>query len=855
VSPELLQPVLAQERLAVHTEALQTQRLKPCSWMRLAEGAAATGRAPLGTSMDVRLVFHASVSDLLAPPTAPSSVPPLRLLSYDIEAVSQKMGFPDAEEPEDRVITIGLVERTFFSDNPEERREALCLGAADAEHCTSFATEGELLLAFAERVRSSDADVLTGYNIDTFDWAYIEQRVRTLRKLGELRQSEVSPALRFSRISALETPPTKKAISTAALGDNPQVVPRMPGRLNLDLWFDRKRSNASDLPNLKLNTLSKHYLGEEKHDLPAKEMFRLFLEGDATARGRIALYCLQDCSLVLSLAQRLDVVPNVLQMSHITGVAAQDIVSGGQSVKVYTQMVCKCLETGYLAVELRRGNEREDEGKYEGAYVFEPVVGYYQDPIVVTDFASLYPSIMRTYNLSPEMRLRDGDDATSAHSMPSLPHRFVKASVKRGILPLILDELLQARKEAKRAMRDVDSGSLDYRLLDARQLSLKISANSVYGFCGSSFSQHPQALKPVAESTTDMARHIIRFASGLLEREWPGSSAVYGDTDSAFLRLPPELRGLDDEGLFELGDKMARRVTEEHRALVAPEECFVVLEFEKFLRPLCLLRKKRYMGLSFEAPGKGKILAKGIELVRKDAAPVLRATQDAILEDLLRRNDAEAVLRRVRESLRTVLDTPPGGPFDSLVQSKSLRSKYVNRESMPHVQVAESMDRREPGSAPRVGDRVEFVAIASMSSRLVDKVEDVKYAMAEKLPPDWLHYVEMLERSLRGLVELPLQFLAPRLADELQRVFEEARTEAHHKTKRFAMTKTSSGRWSRGLASKDGLAQRVLTANPVFEARPPSVPPLPKKKARPQLSAPSTSQRSLRTIWSQGSAA
>lgn len=137
-----------------------------------------------------------------------------------------------------------------------------------------------------------------------------------------------------------------------------------------------------------------------------------------------------------------------------------------------------------------------------------------------------------------------------------------------------------------------------------------------------------QLVPTLAESTTAVARHVIEFPKDLLEEKYPGAKAVYGDTDSAFLRLPESMRKYNDEEIFRVGIEMAALVTAAYEERLAPEKSYIVLEFEKFLRPLCLLRKKRYMGLSYEAPDKNKLLAKGIEVVRKDAAPVLRQAQE-----------------------------------------------------------------------------------------------------------------------------------------------------------------------------------------------------------------------------------
>jgi DNA polymerase delta subunit 1 len=129
---------------------------------------------------------------------------------------------------------------------------------------------------------------------------------------------------------------------------------------------------------------------------------------------------------------------------------------------------------------------KTNEGQYEGAVVIEPTRGYYKDPVATLDFASLYPSIMMAHNLCysslvPKHKKGnfDPEDITETPNGDI----FVKAHKKKGILPLILEELLGARKRAKNEFAKA-TDPFEKAVLDGRQLALKISANSVYGFTG-----------------------------------------------------------------------------------------------------------------------------------------------------------------------------------------------------------------------------------------------------------------------------------------------------------------------------------------------------------------------------------
>jgi len=653
---------------------------------------------------------------------------------------------------------------------------------------------------------------------------------RALRLLGfaELADGRFSPApppeerprrgltlrerdacLQLARRRHVATAPLEQELASSALGDNPLCYPRTPGRVNLDLWLYLKRENVSELENLKLNTVSKHYLKDEKRDLPAKEMFKAYLEGPR-GRGRVAAYCRQDCKLVLDLVEKLEALPSIWEMAKVVSVTPEDVLFRGQQIKVYTQLVLTALANGYVVEDRRVAEDglEEAEEKYEGATVVEPTPGFYREPVFCLDFASLYPSLMRTKNLSPDA-LVGGASAVPVNVVAvreGVEHRFVRSSVHVGLLPRILDQLLTERKRVKKLMQ-TESDAARYALLNSKQLALKISANSVYGACGATKGR--LSCRECAEATTAAGREAIAFTCAHISAK-PGYRIVYGDTDSAFLCIPPERHEDPLPQLFELGERLAAEVTQAIESDMQGETSFIKLEFEKMLRPLILYRKKRYAGLCFEEPEKPpKILAKGLELVRKDAPAITKQAQRDVIDALLRRADVEGAVRRVVEALRQVLCLPPGGPFQLLKQSKSLRADYKDETSQAHFVVNDLQRRREAGSEARVGDRVEFVVVASAAARVVDKVEDVAFAEARGLPPDWMHYFEAVERPLMRLLEVPLGSVQPARLLSLREECDALRHCARLQTQRHGMARLGL-EWRHGVYFKGACQPRLL---------------------------------------------
>ena len=158
-----------------------------------------------------------------------------------------------------------------------------------------------------------------------------------------------------------------------------------------------------------------------------------------------------------------------------------------------------------------------------------------------------------------------------------------------------------------------------------------------------------------------------------------------------------------------------------------------------------------------------------------------------------------------------IQDLRPGGPFESVVLSKSLRQNYVNPQGQAHVKVASLMNERDAGSAPRVGDRVEYVVIASESPRVVDKVEDVGFARANGLPPDWLFYLEALERPLLRVLEVPLQDIDPHLYAELTQFLKDQKAIALTLRRQNSRARYGTS-WVVGHACKTGPPQQKLSS-------------------------------------------
>ena len=165
-------------------------------------------------------------------------------------------------------------------------------------------------------------------------------------------------------------------------------------------------------------------------------------------RRRLAIYCIKDAYLPLRLMTKLDCLFMTTEISRVCGVPLSYLFTRGQQIKVASQLYRKAQQLGFLIPTDKASNE----GKYEGAVVIEPTRGYFQDPVAVLDFASLYPSIMMAHNLCystliQPYKLKDLD-VQKYEKTPNGDY-FIKRGVMRGVLPQILEDLVQARKKVK----------------------------------------------------------------------------------------------------------------------------------------------------------------------------------------------------------------------------------------------------------------------------------------------------------------------------------------------------------------------------------------------------------------------
>eukprot|EP00878_Enallax_costatus_P012125 GHUV01012659.1.p1 GENE.GHUV01012659.1~~GHUV01012659.1.p1 ORF type:complete len:774 (+),score=276.28 GHUV01012659.1:341-2662(+) len=620
---------------------------------------------------------------------------------------------------------------TVLGENKPRVRNIMTLGTCAAivgAEVMSFDVEADMLKRWTSLVLETDPDIITGYNINNFDLPYLYERARTLRVDQEAHHWG---RIRHSRVRMKDTTFSSKAYGTHEYKDL-----TIEGRVQFDVYMALQRDHK--LSSYTLNAVSAHFLGEQKEDVHHSAISDL-QNGNAETRRRLAVYCLKDAYLPQRLLDKLMYMYNHIEMARVTGVPPSYLLTRGQSIKVFSQLLRKAKQRGFILPFHKGGGQSTDGVAYEGATVLEPRIGFYKQPVATLDFASLYPSIMMAHNLCYTTLL----SPAAANQLPPEDYErspsgdcFVKAHKQKGILPEILQELLAARKRAKADLKK-ETDPFKRAVLDGRQLALKVSANSVYGFTGATVGKMP--CLAISSTTTAYGREMIESTRTWVQAEFctakgykTDCEVIYGDTDSVMVNFKTP----DVAEAMELGQKAASLIS----AKFPPP---VKLEFEKVYYPYLLMNKKRYAGLLWTKPDKwDKMDSKGIETVRRDNCELVRKMVATSLDKILIERDEAGAIEYVKGIIRDLLMNKVD--MSLLVVTKALAQEAEDyKVKSAHVELAEKMRKRDPATAPAIGDRVPYVIIkAAKGAKAYEKAEDPIYALENNLPIDVQHYLD-----------------------------------------------------------------------------------------------------------------
>ena len=574
--------------------------------------------------------------------------PKLRWVSLDIET----------EDLRGKLYSIGVTtadtERVFLVKNCKKQGGCVSNNALEIEKKVVYcATEAEAMQRFFSWLKSNDPDVIIGWNVVAFDLDFLQWKAKQLKIPFDLGREQNAAILAPQQSGHMH-------------------IARIPGRVVLD-GITSLRGAFWSFESFALDYVAEHLLGRKKL-ISAEtgleklaEIRRQYKE----APLELAEYNLEDCRLVADIFEKTDLLDFSIQRARMTGLAIDR--QGGSAAAFDNLYLANLHRKGYVAPDI---GSQQNKQHSPGGYVMDSQPGLYEN-VLVLDFKSLYPSIIRTFKIDP-LGLAVHSDLDD--SIPG----FLDAEFSRDqhILPDIVTKLWQERDRAK-----VDKNQ-------PLSQAIKIIMNSFYGVLGSSGCRffNPQ----LASSITKRGHQIIQTTQELIEAQ--GYSVIYGDTDSVFILLGEDK---SEESCAAIGKQLQTHLNvwwKQHLEDEFQLQSNLEIEFEthylRFLMPTIRGAekgsKKRYAGMIRNGDGT-KMVFKGLETVRTDWTPLARDFQQELYHRIFHNQPFEAFILETHDALLR------GELNHKLIYTKRLRRPLESYTSTQPPQVKAARKMKNPG--------------------------------------------------------------------------------------------------------------------------------------------------------------
>ncbi|MBW2990612.1 DNA polymerase II [Candidatus Woesearchaeota archaeon] len=563
------------------------------------------------------------------------------------------------------------------------------------KNAVSVESEQELLLKFKELVLKQDPDVIVGWNFIDFDLRILDTKFKYYKLPFTLGRTDKPCRLRIYHSFFQDS----KA--------------DFPGRMVLD-GIHVLKSNFIWLDDYKLSTAAKIYLNESKI-FEGPERWEKIEKAFKNNPQLLANYNLKDAELAYKILDKSTAFNLSIQRSLISGMPLDRVRASIASLdSLYLKELRK---KGLIAPSA--GFETREE-RIRGGYVMNPKPGIY-DYVIVCDFKSLYPSVIRTFNIDPWSFVPSG----KGKNLVKAPNGACFKN-QDGILPLIIQKLWVQREKARKKKDEL-----------ARH-AIKILMNSFFGvFANPTFRFYS---RDIANAITYFAQHIIKTTAKKVEEM--GYEVIYSDTDSIFVNLKVESYKDADKN----GKKIARDINKfftKHTIKEYKRKNFMELEFEKVYKRFLMPRirhsetgsKKRYAGLLVDDKGKEKIDIVGLEFVRRDWTDIAKTFQQELFNKIFHKQEVAGYIKKIVKEIKQ------GKHDQELIYRKSIRkgvAEYI-KTTPPHVKAARLLGKDLKSTL------IEYV-ITSTGPEPIQK---------QKHKIDYEHYIE---KQIKPIADAVLVF-------------------------------------------------------------------------------------------------
>ncbi|HIH31323.1 TPA: DNA polymerase II [Candidatus Woesearchaeota archaeon] len=605
-------------------------------------------------------------------------IPDLKVLSIDIETDSKAKG----------IYCISLY--TEGLNNKSSYKQVL-LHASDKDigkplhNAISINTEKEMLEKFSELVKEIDPDIITGWNVIDFDLKLIKEKF-----------DKYNIPFTLGRIDW----PCKIEINDSFMRDSSADF---PGRMVLD-GIQMLRTSFVKLDNYKLETAAQAYLGEKKligQKNKAEEIDNLYKND----QQKLVDYNLKDSELVYKILFKTSAIQLTIQRSMITGMTLERVRA---SVASLDSLFLRYAKHHKLVLNSTKFSEKDVP--FKGGFVMKSKPGIY-DYVLVLDFKSLYPSIIRTLNIDPYSYVKNPPKILNKDKFIQAANGAVFKN-QDGILPSIIQDVWKQRDDAKKKKAQAH---VIY--------ALKIIMNSFYGVLGNPSCRFYNPA--MSNAITYTAEETIKLAAKKVEEL--GYEVIYSDTDSIF--LVSKAKNISDAE--NIGKKIEKHVNDFYEDYIKERyhrKSFFEIQFEKLFKVFLMptIRgseegaKKRYAGLLI-VDGKEEMSFTGMEFVRGDWTELSKKFQIELFEKVFNKEEVSGYIKKFVDDLKK------GKYDDKLIYKKSINkplSEYT-KTTPPHVKAARQLKKLTSNQI--------FYIITKNGPEPVEKL---------KHKPDYDHYID-----------------------------------------------------------------------------------------------------------------
>jgi len=660
---------------------------------------------------------------------------PLRIVYLDIEVLSDKPVHEGKLRKNDKIICISAFdsyERVYYTWYV--RKNPVPIKSQKDWVLIRCSTVGEMLRRFVNYIVDRDPDVLTGYNID-FDLLCMRYEAK---RRGVLKE--------FDKLSSLSDkgygvgrPRTKKYRIRGV--DLSKKTIKIPGRNIIDLLDLIRMISRKQLESYSLEYISKVFLksGKTKLTWKGKPVSTNIVYLWKTNPSLVLEYNKRDVELCVDLDKENELISFLDELRKVVGVRLEDAFSTQRMIDV------ECLRRSKDPLP----SKHEKVKDFRGAYVFPPKKGMHEW-VVQLDYASLYPSIIRTFNIDQFSWLPIESEDCYKFTDPETGEVFRFRKEPRGLFPTILDDFIKLRMKYKELMKKEPEKAKVY---DVKQNVYKTLANAVYG--GLAYRSR-QASRECAQAVTVMGKIMLHFAEEVAKSL--GYEALYGDTDSIFIAT--------NASSFEEAKKIGTMVEEEiNRGL--PEklkefgyegEQIIRIKLEKIYRRIFFITKKRYFGYIVHEDGSLTKETKGLEIKRSDASAFAKQLQEKVLDMMMSGKSAEEIKKEVEQELNKYDTLPKEVIGVPSAVSKPLKAYAVNSIQKKAAELANRYlgTNYDYGSKPLRA----YVYTENKPPTVLEEIDVIAFDNTITLP-EWIKidYPKMLEKTVRPKIEKLLESL------------------------------------------------------------------------------------------------